>query len=296
MNRFINITPYHRIELYDKLIKPILLYGSEIWGCSKRVAIERIHTLFLKSVLQVKTTTQNDFVYTECGRIDLYSIGVVNMIKYWFKVINASEHKYINSVYKTMVQDIELRPRSTNWAMYVKNILTQLGFYHVWLNQGVENIPLFISLFRQRVRDTFIQALEGRVNDSSRALFYKSIMNFNFQKYLTCVNIPKYRIALSKLRLSSHRLNIEVGRWNNTPVNERLCTICNVLEDEYHFIFECQRYIDLRDLYIPRYFRIRPSMLKCKELLQSENVRIIRNLSMYVYKAFEIRSRAVQSN
>ena len=180
--------------------------------------------------------------------------------------------------------------------MSVKNILTHLGFYHVWLNQGVENISLFISLLRQRVRDIFIQTMEGRINDSSRALFYKSIMNFNFQKYLTSVNIAKYRIALCKLRLSSHRLNVEVGRWNNTPVNERLCTTCNVLEDEFHFIFECQRFVNLRSTYIPRYFRIRPSMQKCKELFQCDNVRIIRNLAMYVYKAFEIRSRVVQSD
>ena len=36
--------------------------------------------------------------------------------------------------------------------------------------------------------------------------------NFNHQLYLKTVNVKKFRIALTKLRISSHRLEIEVGR------------------------------------------------------------------------------------
>ena len=45
----------------------------------------------------------------------------------------------------------------------------------------------------------------------------------------------------------SHRLHIESGRWNRaqpTPRENRLCSICNVLEDEFHFLFECSLYKD----------------------------------------------------
>ena len=49
----------------------------------------------------------------------------------------------------------------------------------------------------------------------------------------------KYRYAMSKLRMSSHRLHIETGRWSNrrtTPLNERTCINCKVIEDEFHFV------------------------------------------------------------
>ena len=42
--------------------------------------------------------------------------------------------------------------------------------------------------------------------------------------------------------MSSHRLAIGSGRWtrpNRTPVNERICVECGVVEDEYHFVIEC---------------------------------------------------------
>ena len=49
--------------------------------------------------------------------------------------------------------------------------------------------------------------------------------------------------------------------------DERKCRVCNILEDEFHFIFECPVYSDLRKLYIDKYYINRPSMLKLIELL-----------------------------
>ena len=35
---------------------------------------------------------------------------------------------------------------------------------------------------------------------------------------------------MRKLRISAHKLNIEVGRYNKTPRNERFCNKCNTGE------------------------------------------------------------------
>jgi len=55
LHRFVNISPDHVLELFNMLIKPILLYGSEIWGVVKRPSIERVHTLFMQFCLGVKS-------------------------------------------------------------------------------------------------------------------------------------------------------------------------------------------------------------------------------------------------
>jgi len=114
LRRFANISPDHVLELFDKLIKPILLYGSEIWGVVKRPSIECVHTLFMKSCLGVKVSTQNDFVYCELGRLDMYSYAIINVIKYWVKVINSNKNKYINIMYKQMLHDIARYPNKQN--------------------------------------------------------------------------------------------------------------------------------------------------------------------------------------
>ena len=153
---------------------------------------------------------------------------------------------------------------------------------------------LFMLILKQRLNDNFMQTWNAEFNQSTRALFYRSISNFKYQYYLDVVTVKKFRNALARLRVGSHRLEVEVGRWNRHRVEyaERKCRICNKLEDEYHFIFECAIYEDLRRYYIPRYYRIRPNMFKCIELLNTSNQKHINKLAAYVYKAFEARNAA----
>ena len=60
-----------------------------------------------------------------------------------------------------------------------------------------------------------------------------------------------HRTVISRWRLSNHRLNIETGRYTKpkTKREDRLCTLCSVLEDERHVIFTCPRYHQIRQEY-----------------------------------------------
>lgn len=171
----------------------------------------------------------------------------------------------------------------------VKLVLTKLGFENVWLAQGVEHKQFFLTLLKQRIRDLWLIDFNNRLENSTRALFYRTIVSFNFSKYLDVITIRKYSIALSRLRVSSHRLAVESGRWRKpvrVPVEERICPFCNVLEDEYHFVLECIMLKDLRVMYIKKYYWNHPSNFKFVALMTTENVSDIRNLSVFTYKAF----------
>ena len=298
--KFTDITVKHRIELFDKLVLPILNYSAEVWGFIPALNIERVHTQFLKKVLNVKVSTQNDFIYGELGRKSLLINRHLRIIKYWLKIISSNEHRFIKNIYKMMLSDIELYPNKTNWAKLVKNLLESLGFADAWLYQSVGNTDLFLLEVRQRLNDNFIQNWNARLANSSRATFYRSISDnyFEFQNYLNCVNIPKYRYALTRLKVSSHRLEVEAGRWQKPirkPFHDRKCVFCDKLEDEYHFIAECTLYKDLRKTYINSYFWKRPSMLKITQLFKSDNVKQLKNLGVYIYKAFDKRRLILQN-
>ena len=66
---FADLTPSHVLNLFDKLVSPILCYCSEVWGFCKADKIERVHLQFCKSLLGVKQSTQNTFIYGELGRM-----------------------------------------------------------------------------------------------------------------------------------------------------------------------------------------------------------------------------------
>lgn len=205
----------------------------------------------------------------------------------------SQEQKYIKKVYNLMLQDIDAIPNVANWASLIRHLLLSLGFYEVWLEQGVGSYSCFISIVKQRLNDTFIQNWRARLSNSSRANFYSSIAMFQFQPYLEKVNIKKFSQAFSKLRTSSHRLEIEAGRWarpNSVPVNERKCVFCSVLEDEFHFVIECSVFADLRRKYISQYYWKRPSVFKFIELINSTSQGQIRKLCIYIYQAFQLRT------
>ena len=237
---FTNITPKHRIELFDKLVTPILNYGCEVWGFCQAKQIERTHMMFCKQLLGVKTSTQNDFIYGELGRTDFYTRRLCIIIKYWLKIVHANERKYTKLVYILMLNDIDERPNVKNWAVLVKKLLSNLGFFHVWAAQGVGDENKFLSILKQRLSDNFVQSWYQRLNESSRATFYRQICVFEFQPYLEKIVHKKFRNAVSKLRLSSHRLHIESGRWNRPhpiPRENCLCSICNGLRRRITFFF-----------------------------------------------------------
>ena len=153
-------------------------------------------------------------------------------------------------------------------------MLFEYGFGYVWMWQYVEKDSLFLSAFKQRTNDVFVQEWSGNVEETSQHRLYKFIkQKFCFETYLNVRN-RDLRIHISKLRLSSHLFMIERGRWGNRRLNieNRLCSLCNVLEDEYHCLIECPRFVTERKGLLPMSLKTRPSMfgfinfIRCDEM------------------------------
>ena len=85
--KFHNITVSHTLELFDKLVAFILSYASQCWAFCKADAVESVHKQFCKSLLGVKPSTQNDFIYGKLGRIDLKTIRIYSAVKIWLKYL-----------------------------------------------------------------------------------------------------------------------------------------------------------------------------------------------------------------
>ena len=67
-------------QLFDTLIKPILLYGREMYVSSMSKDIEEVHVNFTKKTLGVKPSTNNGVIYVETSRyalqIDVHKLTV----------------------------------------------------------------------------------------------------------------------------------------------------------------------------------------------------------------------------
>ena len=60
--------PYDiQIDLYEKMVKPILLYSCEIWGIGNIDSLEKIQLKYLKYIFRLKKSTPTTSIYGELG-------------------------------------------------------------------------------------------------------------------------------------------------------------------------------------------------------------------------------------
>ena len=76
-----------QLDLFDKVIGPILLYTCEVWGYENIDIIEKVHLKFLKFILNLKSSTPNCMVYGLTGRYPLLITVKTRMIMYWAKIL-----------------------------------------------------------------------------------------------------------------------------------------------------------------------------------------------------------------
>ena len=118
----------------------------------------------------------------------------------------------------------------------------------------------------------------------------------------TTINRKDHRSAFTKLRLSAHKLEIEMGRYtsikNRKEPKDRTCKFCkNVCEDEEHFMVACSLYDDLReDLYNKIYekytfFKDYNQSKKFIWLMSNVDPVIMSLVSRYIFNCFSKRSQ-----
>ena len=57
-----NLSVSCHLDLFDKIIIPMLTYGSEIWGYENIDILEKVHVKFCKLLLNLKTSTLKFYV------------------------------------------------------------------------------------------------------------------------------------------------------------------------------------------------------------------------------------------
>lgn len=278
--------PYDlQIELFDKTIKPILLYGSEIWGFGNVDILERVQLKFYKYIFNMKKSTPSYMIYGELGVVPL-SINMKNrVIAYWTRIIDNIESdkttKLASKLYIIMHDLHNQNKLKSQWLDSVKYYLCSLGFSGIWYSQSFINSKWLIKSSYQKLKDIFIQDWFSEISQTSVSNIYKYIKtSFNRNEYVN--KLPLYLCKrLIAFFTRNHRLPIETGRWQNIPANERKCPNCTDIGDEFHYLFNCPIFNIDRRKYLERHLINRPNMPKFIDLFKSDNFSVLKNLSLF---------------
>ena len=227
----------------------------------------------------------------ELGRYKIRPYVDIQIIRYWLRCIQGNAPCFVKDCYSYQYDRTE---KGYNcWGSFVKKLLFKYGFGEVWVNQGVENTDYFLLLFKQRCYDIQRQEWHSNINSVPKLRTYcKFKVNLALEKYLNCIDVPIFRNALVSLRLSTHSLLIEKGRDTGLSVEQIICPFgCKCIEDEYHFVLVCPKYLHFRIKFIPEYYFNPPFEWKFLLLMKSEKPFTLNNLGKYTFFAMKERRR-----
>ena len=156
-------------------------------------------------------------------------------------------------------------------------------------------IKHFVSLMKQKYISYWQQTLQQKLE------FYQIFkIEYAPSHYLDLTTRTSERRVLTKLRISNHKLMIELGRYNQISRDNWLCQVCgsNQIEDEIHFLFHCSKYSIIRDNF---YNKIQTFILNIRqlpvneqfiyfiELMNSSNYFINLQLIRFITSCFDFR-------
>ena len=206
-------------------INAALFYSCETWLTSDLRAVESMYMRCIKQMLSVRTSTCHDLVHIDTGLPNAKSIIVDRQVKFLLKM-----RTFHNNDFITRIIDLAITAK-TPMGNRIHTLETQV-------HSRKDN---FFTDLRQSLRNS----------QSTRRQDY-TMMNpeLNISPVLDpkCDNfIPEMnRISVNRLRLGSHHLKIETGRWARIPRDERLCVCGGDIQSESHVLIDCPRSEHLR--------------------------------------------------
>lgn len=258
-----NLKPYVGLKLFDQLIKPICLYGSEIWGpkcisinetfdndgCLERslekILCENLNMSFSKFLLGVHKKSQNSAVRGELGRLPIGTAVVTAICKYRQRLELLDKNTILREAYE--VSNNTTSNKNKCWGQSTGRLTTFLKTHSNFDDAMLCNKKLLKGFLNSNYVKYWKDKIKGEQKMRTFSLFKHEFM---YESYLNMGDERK-RKALTRFRISAHQLAIERGRYTTppTPSDKRLCKYCQsqTVEDEYHFLMNCSYYNLLRN-------------------------------------------------
>jgi hypothetical protein len=306
------VSPALALKLFDQLIKPICLYGAEIWGTEDLSAnkfkkengfekayyplpIEKVHTSFCKYTLGVTKKATNSAVMGELGRFPLGMDVIAAILNFWSHATGDYNNPLLD---EAIAESINLNSRGINsWFSFLSGVCNMLGEQ---IPSSAASSVSIIEKLKSRYVYYWKKYLLGdpqspTAGKLSSYRMYKTV--FGFEDYLSDIRITKHRRALSKLRISNHSLLIETGRYT-IPITHRdlrCCPMCqptDIVEDEIHFLLFCPTFSHIRDALIWANIGDNIKALSPENqiiYLVNSGGNTIKHVANYIYQAFELR-------
>ena len=250
------------MKLFDTIIQPILLYGSELWGIyeckskhkqhilkfllSCKHHYEILHTKICRNALGVNRKATEILVKAELGRYPLMCNILKNAYSYWQHILQSSEYSLVTHAIKFQIKSASTG--ESNYFSKCKMIFEACDEINL-INKVQckshikKNGNRLKGKLQEKYKTHFFTTLKEkneRTSGGRFAVYYNIKKNYKMEKYLLLLK-NRLRRNITNLRISTHNLPIEALRKYGIRREKRVCKLCNTncICTEFHVLMEC---------------------------------------------------------
>ena len=273
-----------QIDLFKKLVMPILTYGCEVWGFQDASCLDKLQLSYLRFILRLNANTPIPMLYGETGLLPVSQVIKTRMLKFYAKLVDPDTKTLSRDVFLSVLLYENTTRVSSKWLKCIENIFIELGDHGTFVSKATLN-KCYLVWSKGQLRDVFLARWFNDLNRLTKCDTYRAFKTvFGQEGYLDYLP-PELAISLCKFRTSNHRLEIEtMRRLPNVPRSERWCSKCGSgeLSSEYHHVLYCTAFTDLRKRFIASKVVLKPNYVKFLSLMSSGNQSVTFNLAKFI--------------
>ena len=167
---------------------------------------------FIRSILGVKASTSNIATYGECGRFPPSTLCDKNVLCFYNRLLNMDDSSVAKQVFLSLRELHDMG--FTTWVTQVGELAQSYGIQN--LSRNHTEFKLYCkNMVKQKFEENWRKELVNQ-NANPKLRTYTLIKTtLVTEPYLSLVKEDRYRKAITKLRTSSHTLEIERGDIRN---------------------------------------------------------------------------------
>ncbi len=238
--------PHTLLKLFDSMVKPILMYGSEVWGLyipslvkkanildcvsNDRFIAEKIHNKALKHSLGVSKQASNIACFLEAGRYPVMIDILTQCVKYIFRLFTLPPNSLLGLACLEHV--LANQNKQSTPLLVLDKVCREVGFNLNRIDKSKLSIYKIKSIGRKIKKsliDMFNKHGIQKIKRIPKLEFYSLIKNSSrMEPYLGWIKNPLFRSVFTRYRISDHCFPVESLRCTDLTRSQRLCLSCDI--------------------------------------------------------------------
>ena len=245
----------------------------------------QVHAAYPASTCHLYPLVPNLAINGDMGWVSSGNRRNIEMFRYWNRIIKMDLNRITKKVF---TWDFVKRRSVGSWNSDILKLFSSLNMGNIYHNlMGVN-----LTLVKEKLLDTQMHQWETNIVQVPKLRTYCTFKRiFSVEPYVYKVFSRAHRSILAQFRNGILPLKIETGRYTQIPIEFRLCILCNEdqIENECHFLFECDFYQHIRDIYYQGFrehcnnFDVMNHTEKLNYLMSAD---VVKTTAEFIYKCY----------